>query len=178
MQSMKETASNIGASAKAGMEKTKATVQEKIEKASAHDPVQKEMAREKKEQRVAEAEAMKHSTKAHNAAAKQGEQLTGGHGNYSTGGTGGTGYGTIGDYGTTGAYSHSATGQPGYPTGTHQMSAMPGHGTGQPIGGHVDEGVARSHPSGLPGEQTGHNTRVGGTGTGHLPGYGTGGSLS
>ncbi|CAI0402830.1 unnamed protein product [Linum tenue] len=140
------------------MEKTKATVQEKIEKASAHDPVQKEMAREKKEQRVAEAEAMKHSTKAHNAAAKQGEQLTGGHGN--------------------GAYSHSATGQPGYPTGTHQMSAMPGHGTGQPIGGHVDEGVARSHPSGLPGEQTGHNTRVGGTGTGHLPGYGTGGSLS
>ncbi|CAI0402828.1 unnamed protein product [Linum tenue] len=134
------------------MEKTKATVQEKIEKASAHDPVQKEMAREKKEQRVAEAEAMKHSTKAHNAAAKQGEQLTGGHGNYSTGGTGGTD-------------SHSATGQPGYPTGTHQMSAMPGHGTGQPIGG-------------LPGEQTGHNTRVGGTGTGHLPGYGTGGSLS
>ncbi|CAL1368887.1 unnamed protein product [Linum trigynum] len=54
MQSMKETASNIGASAKGGMEKTKATVQEKIEKASAHDPVQKEMAREKKEERVAD----------------------------------------------------------------------------------------------------------------------------
>nr|AFN53649.1 putative seed maturation protein [Linum usitatissimum] len=132
MQSMKETAANIGASAKAGMEKTKAVVQEKVEKVSAHNPVQKEMAKEKKEQRIAEAEAMKHSAKAHNAAAKQGGQVLGAdyttgstdyitpghHQGYSTGATdyitpghhhgtggataGGAGYGTIGDYGTTG----------------------------------------------------------------------------
>ncbi|CAN0879049.1 18 kDa seed maturation protein [Linum grandiflorum] len=171
MQSMKETASNLGASAKAGMEKTKAAVQEKVEKVSSRDPVQKDMATQKKEARMAEAEAMKRDVKTHNAATKQGEQVFGSGNagtNYTSGGTGGV----------MDTFSHSTTGQTGHPTGTHQMSAMPGHGTGQPYGGHVDEGVARVHPSGLPGEQTGHNTRTGGTGTGHLPGYGTGGSLS
>ncbi|CAN1144426.1 18 kDa seed maturation protein [Linum perenne] len=213
MQPVKETASNIGASAKSGMDKTKAVVQEKVDKATAHnpvtkgmatgkknakmteaeaekqeakmqnaaakqgeqvekvtsrDPVQKDLATQKKDARMAEAEAMKRDAKFHNAATKQGEQVFGtGHGgDYNTGvSTGET-------------FSHSTTGQTGRPMGAHQMSAMPGHGTGQPYGGHVDEGVVKAHPTGLPGEQTGHNTRTGGTGTGNLPGYGTGGSMS
>ncbi|KAL0346292.1 UNVERIFIED_CONTAM: seed maturation protein [Sesamum radiatum] len=44
MQSAKETASNIAASAKAGMEKTKATAQEKAERMTTRDPIQKDIA--------------------------------------------------------------------------------------------------------------------------------------
>lgn len=164
MKGMKETAANVAASATAGMEKTKATVQEKVEKMSAHDPVQKEMAREKKQERMTQAELNKQEAKQHNAASKHAASATGGTGGYMTSG----GHDT---------HTHSATGVTGYPMGTHQMSAMPGHGTGQPYGGQVEEGVARTHPGGLPGDTTGHNTRAGdaafGTGTGGT-GYTTG----
>ncbi|KAJ9184692.1 hypothetical protein P3X46_004394 [Hevea brasiliensis] len=157
MQSMKETAANAAASAKAGMEKSKATVQEKVEKMSAHDPMQKEMATQKKEQRKAEAELNKQEAREHNAAAKQ-VAKAGGHANYTTG-TPGAAYGTEPH-----AYSHThspASGTPGYPMGTQQMSAMPGQGTGQPYGGQVDPmGVERTHPTGLPGDTTGHNPRA------------------
>ncbi|XP_065857650.1 11 kDa late embryogenesis abundant protein [Euphorbia lathyris] len=140
MQSMKEAAANTAASAKAGMDKTKATVQEKVEKMSAHDPVRKEMATDRKEMRIAEAEANKQVARHQNAVSKEAAKA-GAHPQYTTGDT----------------YTHSATGAPGYPTGTHQMSAMPGHGTGQPHGGYVDSsGVARTHPT----DTTGHNTRV------------------
>uniref|UniRef100_A0A7N0T1T8 Seed maturation protein LEA 4 n=1 Tax=Kalanchoe fedtschenkoi TaxID=63787 RepID=A0A7N0T1T8_KALFE len=120
MQKAKETASNIAASAKAGLDKTKAVAQEKVDKMSAHDPIEKGMATERKEERIHQAEMNKQQAREHNAAA--------------------TGHGTTGVPGTGGTFSHSATGTHGHPTGTHQMSAMPGHGTGHTLGGHVVEG--------------------------------------
>ncbi|GAV63953.1 LEA_1 domain-containing protein [Cephalotus follicularis] len=158
MQSMKETAANMAASAKAGMEKTKATVQEKVEKMTAHDPVQKEMATEKKEERINQAELNKREAREHNAAAKQG----GGHTGYTATGTG--------DYTTsgTGTATYSTTGAHGLPTGGHQMSALPAHGTGQPTG-HATEGVVGSHPIG---------TNRTNTGTGGTTAHGTGGTYS
>ncbi|AES81475.1 putative Late embryogenesis abundant protein, LEA-25/LEA-D113 [Medicago truncatula] len=86
-ESIKETAANIGASAKSGMEKTKATFQEKTEKMTAHDPLQKEMATQKKEERVNQAELDKEAAREHNAAASAGHQL--GVGGHHTTGTGG-----------------------------------------------------------------------------------------
>ncbi|XP_048226035.1 11 kDa late embryogenesis abundant protein [Ricinus communis] len=154
MQSMKETVANVAASAKAGMDKTKATVQEKVDKMSAHDPAQKQMATERKEQRKAEAEWNKQEAREHNAAAKQAAKAGSDAQYTATGGGTTTGYGTE-------SCTHNVTGTPGYPTGTQQMSAMPGHGTGQPYGGHVDSsGLARTDPTGLPGDTTGHNPRV------------------
>ncbi|XP_050228831.1 11 kDa late embryogenesis abundant protein-like [Mercurialis annua] len=157
MASIKETAANVAASAKAGMDKTKATVQEKVEKMSAHDPVQKQIATDKKEQRKAEAEWNKQEAREHNAAAKQAEKA-GAHAPSYTAAAGGaptTGYQTQ-------THTHSVTGAPGqYPTGTHQISGMPGHGTGQPYGGQVDSsGLAGTAPTGLPGHTTGHNPLV------------------
>ncbi|RAL48513.1 unnamed protein product [Cuscuta campestris] len=70
MQSAKETASNAAASAKAGMEKTKATLQEKAEKMTTRDPMQKEIATERKDERKREAEMEKQTAKEQNAASK------------------------------------------------------------------------------------------------------------
>ncbi|CAJ1908894.1 unnamed protein product [Sphenostylis stenocarpa] len=166
-ESMKETASNIGASAKAGLEKTKATVQEKAERMTARDPLQKEMATDKKEARVTQAELDKQAAREHNAAAKQ--SATAGHmgqGHYTTG----TGTGTA---------TYSTTGGHGHLPGVHQTSAMPGHGTGQPTG-HVTEGVVGSHPIGTNrgpgGTATAHNTRAGGNPNDYE--YGSGGTYS
>ncbi|KAL3819905.1 hypothetical protein ACJIZ3_005810 [Penstemon smallii] len=75
MKSAKEAASNVAASAKAGMEKTKATMQEKGEKMTTRDPLQKEMATEKKEERIHAAEREKLETRQQAAAAKQGGVL-------------------------------------------------------------------------------------------------------
>ncbi|XP_076894427.1 11 kDa late embryogenesis abundant protein-like [Bidens hawaiensis] len=94
--SVKESVSNMAASAKAGMEKTKATLQEKGEKMTAHDPMQKEMAREKKEERKHEAEYEKQAAKEHNAAQR-------------AAGTMGTGTGTH-TYTTTARGRHTGTG--------------------------------------------------------------------
>ncbi|KAL2320853.1 hypothetical protein Fmac_029822 [Flemingia macrophylla] len=119
-ESIKETAANIGASAKSGMEKTKATVQEKAERMTARDPMQKEMATQKKEARMSQAELEKQAAREHNAAAKQSnapEHM--GHGHYTSG------------TGTTGTATYSTT------TGEY----------GQPTG-HVTEGVVGSHPIG------------------------------
>ncbi|GAU37530.1 hypothetical protein TSUD_21360 [Trifolium subterraneum] len=71
VENMKETAANISASAKSGMEKTKATVQEKSEKIAASNPMEKEMATEKKEERINQAEAEKQQAREHNAATKE-----------------------------------------------------------------------------------------------------------
>ncbi|KAL4580183.1 hypothetical protein LXL04_016365 [Taraxacum kok-saghyz] len=38
-----------------------------------------------------------------------------------------------------GTHSYSITGAPDCPMGSHQMSALPGHGTGQPAGDVVEE---------------------------------------
>ncbi|KAL1340986.1 hypothetical protein HN51_027490 [Arachis hypogaea] len=70
VENAKETAANIGASAKSGLEKTKATVTEKAEKISTHDPIQKEMATHKKEEKIQQADMEKHEAREHNAAAK------------------------------------------------------------------------------------------------------------
>ncbi|OVA13057.1 Late embryogenesis abundant protein [Macleaya cordata] len=78
MQSAKETASNIAASAKSGMDKTKATFQEKAEKMTAHDAMEKELATQRKEEKINEAEMNKQMTREQNAAAKQ-QQSSGIH---------------------------------------------------------------------------------------------------
>ncbi|KAK7396294.1 hypothetical protein VNO78_17199 [Psophocarpus tetragonolobus] len=165
-ESIKETAANIGASAKAGMEKTKAAVQEKTEKMTARDPMQKELATQKKEARMNQAELDKVAAREHNAAAKQSATLghMGQQGHHTTG---------------TGTATYSTTGDYGHPTGTHHTSALPGHGTGQPTG-HVTEGTVGSHPIGTNrgpgGPATAHNTRAGGNPNDY--GYGTGGTYS
>ncbi|KAK7378249.1 hypothetical protein VNO80_03687 [Phaseolus coccineus] len=84
-ESVKETASNMGASAKAGMEKTKATVQEKAERLTARDPLEKEMASQKKEARVNQAELDKQAEHGQNAAAKEAATYspTGEHGHHT-----------------------------------------------------------------------------------------------
>lgn len=119
---------------------------------TADNPTEKEMATEKKEERINEAEMNKQETRDKNAAAaRQGTEKT---------------------------HSYSTTGATGQPTGAHQMSALPGHGSGEPAG-QVVEGVVQSHPigtaTGTQRSSAAHNTHVGGTVN---SGYGTGGSYS
>jgi len=66
----KEAAANTVVSARTGLEKTKATVQEKVDKISAHDPIQKDMATHKKDERIHQAEYNKQDAREHNAAAR------------------------------------------------------------------------------------------------------------
>ena len=133
-----------------------------VDKVKAHDPVEKEMATDKKEQRKAEAELNKREAREYNAAMREAAKSgvnTGGHTGYST-----TGVETA---------TYSTTGSTGQPTGLHQTSALPGHGTGQ-----VTEGTVETHPLGIntgTGRTAAHNTRVEGTGG---TGYGTRGSYS
>ncbi|XP_010257470.1 PREDICTED: 11 kDa late embryogenesis abundant protein [Nelumbo nucifera] len=79
MQSMKEAASNVAASAKSGMEKTKATVQEKVDKMAAHSAAEKEMAKQRKEERINQAELKKQEIRQQNAAAKHTGSGVAGH---------------------------------------------------------------------------------------------------
>ncbi|XP_009606042.2 protein LE25-like [Nicotiana tabacum] len=82
-----QTAKDGAASAKAGMEKTKATVQEKAERMTTRDPLKKEMATDKKEDKKAAAELEKREAKEHTAAAGHGVQhphVGGGTGTGST----------------------------------------------------------------------------------------------
>jgi len=122
---------------------------------TARDPVQKELATQKKESKINQAELDKQAARQHNAAASE--------------------YNSAAKQ----ASTYSTTGEHGHPTGFHQTSAMPGHGTGQPTG-HVTEGVVGSHPVGTNrgpgGTATAHNTRAGGNPNDY--GYGTGGTYS
>ncbi|KAL8456379.1 hypothetical protein ACS0TY_034551 [Phlomoides rotata] len=68
MQSAKEKAANAAASAKAGMDKSKATMQEKGERMTTRDPLQKDMATEKKVERVDDAELQKQAAESQNTA--------------------------------------------------------------------------------------------------------------
>ncbi|KAJ0954715.1 putative Late embryogenesis abundant protein, LEA_1 subgroup [Helianthus annuus] len=108
------------------------------------------MATEKKEAKINQAEYEKQVAREQNATQRQATEAGGTH-------------------------SYSTTGAAGNPMGSHQMSALPGHGTGEPAG-QVVEGVVRSHPIGTrTGTGTtlaGHNTKTGG-GAG---GYSTGGA--
>ncbi|KAL6987003.1 hypothetical protein U1Q18_012762 [Sarracenia purpurea var. burkii] len=168
MKSMKESAANVAASAKSGMEKTKATAQEKVEKISAHDPQQKEMARQKKEDRVNQAELHKQEVRENNAAAKQ----TGGT-QFTTGAGTGTGIGSGGTHFTTGPGTGAEIGTPDYLTGTPEYS------TGQPTG-RVTEGVVGSqNPVGDQYTGSGRGRvpiRETDTGVGHPEHGGTGGA--
>ncbi|KAM3339439.1 11 kDa late embryogenesis abundant protein [Capsicum chinense] len=83
-----QTGKDAAAAAKAGMEKTKASVQEKAERMTTRDPLKKEMATEKKEDRVAAAEMDKQAAKAQHAAEKHGRTTTTGIGATGTGTTG------------------------------------------------------------------------------------------
>lgn len=119
-----------------------------MERMAAHNPTDKEMATERKQEKIHNAELHKQEVREQSAAAGMG-----------------------------GSYTHSAGGATGQPMGGHQMSALPGHGTGQPAG-QVTEGTIRSHPIGTAtgtGGTTAHNTHVGG---GANTGYGTGGAYS
>ncbi|XP_052173903.1 late embryogenesis abundant protein 46 [Diospyros lotus] len=131
MESMKETAVNIAASAKSGMEKTKAVVKEKVEKMTAHDPLEKEIAEEKKVERIRQAELNKREVYEHNPAA--GETHS-----YST--TGAKGH-------PTGAQQMSAL--PRHGTGEPAGRVVPSH----PIGASTGTGTGRTSAA--------HNSRVG-----------------
>lgn len=137
-----------------------------VERVTAHDPMQKEMATQKKEERIRQAELEKQEARQNNAVAKQ----AGRDEEYTA--AGGGGYTASGG----GTHTHSAAGEYGKPTGLHQMSALPGHGTGQPVG-QVMDGRAEAYPIGTNtgvGGTKSHNTRV----EGNPHGYGTGGSYS
>ncbi|KAG2633942.1 18 kDa seed maturation protein-like [Panicum virgatum] len=67
----KEAAANVGASAWAGKEKTKAVVEEKVAKARARDPAEKAAADARMEEHVRGVEAAKRDTMRQNAAAKE-----------------------------------------------------------------------------------------------------------
>ena len=71
VEATKEAAANVGASAWAGKEKTKAVVQEKAAKARAHDPAEKAAADARMQERVREVEAVKQDAMLQNAAAKE-----------------------------------------------------------------------------------------------------------
>lgn len=128
---------------------------------TANTPMEKEMATEKKQDRIRQAEQEKQEAREKNAASRQAVAAPGGRTgtNYTSTGTGSATYSTTGDY--------------GEPMGGHQMSAMPGHGMGHPVGGHVPEGAVGSHPVGTDrgtGRTVAHNTHV----EGNASGYGTG----
>nr|AWJ68135.1 late embryogenesis abundant [Cleistogenes songorica] len=71
VESAKEAAANVGASAWAGKEKTKAVVQEKVAKARAHDPGEKAAMDARMQERVREVEAAKQDAMRRHAAAKE-----------------------------------------------------------------------------------------------------------
>ncbi|XP_009614717.1 protein LE25-like [Nicotiana tabacum] len=70
MQGVNEKTANAAASAKSGMEKTKAAIEEKAERITTRDPLKKEMATEKKDDRKTAAELNKREAKDQNAATR------------------------------------------------------------------------------------------------------------
>ncbi|KAG1327233.1 11 kDa late embryogenesis abundant protein [Cocos nucifera] len=104
MAATKEKVGNVAASAKAGMEKTKATAEEKIEKMKTRDPVEKGAAEQRKDERIEEAEADKQAAKEENAAVRDQvrDSAAGSVAGYPSGQTGVvTGHHHSGGHGTT-----------------------------------------------------------------------------
>jgi len=127
---------------------------------SANEPMQKEMATEKKEERIHQAEMEKQEARDHNAkmsASAAGHVTEGEHPHTTTGPASqtATGYSTIGDYGS------------GQPLATDHSSTIPGHGHGN------EEVVMGSHPietnTGVGGTTKAHSVRVHGTSPGSGP---------
>ncbi|CAM0957430.1 unnamed protein product [Alopecurus aequalis] len=71
MEATKEAAANVGASAHSGMEKTRATVQGQVEKATAHNASDKEAADVRMQERVRGAEEEKQHAMLANATSKE-----------------------------------------------------------------------------------------------------------
>ncbi|XP_059428348.1 late embryogenesis abundant protein 46-like [Corylus avellana] len=93
MDAGKETAANLTASANAGMAKTKATVDEKMELMKAKDPAQKEAVTKKKEERITQANNEEKQAHARNAAAKEAGKAGNPTGTHPTSGLPGQGTG-------------------------------------------------------------------------------------
>ncbi|KAL1532085.1 11 kDa late embryogenesis abundant protein-like [Salvia divinorum] len=124
-----QSAKDIAASAKAGMEKTRATLQEKGERMTASDPLQKEMATEKKEAKIHEAERRKHEERRHNAAVADHAGVLGGHDHHTVGGVlGGHDQHHAGG-GVLGGHKHTTGAGLGHPAAGTDHTA-PGYGTG------------------------------------------------
>ncbi|KAK3000339.1 hypothetical protein RJ639_021385 [Escallonia herrerae] len=129
----KETAANIAASAKSGLEKTKAVVEEKVEKVTASDPVEKDMATMRKEDKIRWAELKKQEAYSQNAVASmdpsQGYTAEADPTDYPPRHNAKPGHGTV-----------------QRPTGS-QMQARPDHGPVQHVqpSGYVTEDVVGSH---------------------------------
>jgi len=118
------------------------------ERMTARDPVQKELATQKKEARVNQAELDKQAARQHNAAAKQAST-----------------YSTTGEHGhSTGLHQTSA--MPGHGTGQPTGQVTEGVVGSHPLGTNRGPG----------GTATAHNTHAGGNPTDY--GYGTGGTYS
>jgi len=97
----KEKMSNMGTTVKEGMDKTKASAQEKVEKVTAHNPADKEIAREKKEIKQTEAEMRANAARVEHKAEKEAANIGGGAGHHGAGNIGGgTGYTNLGTPGT------------------------------------------------------------------------------
>ncbi|CAO2210658.1 unnamed protein product [Urochloa humidicola] len=136
MEATKEAAANLGASANAGMQKTRAAVQGQVEKATAHNASDKAAAEANQRERVRAAEEEKQAAMSANAAAKEGA-----------------------------AGAHPSQGAPGIAGGDAAAHhGKPGHGGG-PVGGHVEAGVGETRPvaraTGTTRTSAAHNPHVG-----------------
>ncbi|CAO2168741.1 unnamed protein product [Urochloa humidicola] len=135
MEATKEAAANLGASANAGMQKTRAAVQGQVEKATAHNAADKAAADANQRERVRAAEEEKQAAMRANAAAK--ERATG---------------------------AHPSQGVPGIAGDAAVHQGQPGHG-GAPVGGHVEAGVGETRPvaraTGTTRTSAAHNPHVG-----------------
>ncbi|KAI7990436.1 18 kDa seed maturation protein [Camellia lanceoleosa] len=149
--SAKETVANVAASAKAGLDKTKATMQEKVERVSAHDPVQKDMATQRKEEKINQAEYSKQEAREHNATARQSAAATaragGGTQSYTTGGGMG-----MENYCTSGPNMSAGYGYGTSHHGTSNMTEGGMVGSQYPLG--ADFGAATENPVGVGGANT------------------------
>ncbi|XP_073158128.1 uncharacterized protein [Henckelia pumila] len=166
MQSAKESAANVAASARSGMEKTKATVLEKAEQIKTRDPMMKDMATQKKEAKIQQAEREKQGAVQQNRLAKH-EGAAGGYGH---------GFTAIGDTATgTGGHNNLnpvGTGGHHNPLGTgHTATGTGGHGHLNPLGaGHTATGTGgHNHLNPL---GTDHTAGTGHVGDGNLTGTG------
>lgn len=103
----------MGTNVKEGMDKAKASAQEKVEKVTGHNPADKEIAREKKDAKQTEAEMRANAGRAEHRAEKD-EAKQSGHthaGHHSSGNIGGgTAYTNVG---TPGTYDFAPTGRTG-----------------------------------------------------------------
>ena len=136
MEATKEAAANLGASANAGMQKTRAAVQGQVEKATAHNASDRAAAEANQRERVRAAELEKQDAMRANEAAK--ERATG-----------------------AATYQHPSQGAPGIVDASRQ-----GYGGGAaPEGGHVEAGVGETRPiaraTGTARPSAAHNPHVG-----------------